>query len=60
MFILQTNDSTALHLAAAGGHKDVVSVLINNGASATEENAVSSFVFFSSFVSVLKLGNKRE
>ena len=37
----QTNDSTALHLAAAGGHKDVVSVLIDNGASPTDENAVS-------------------
>ncbi|XP_022089542.1 serine/threonine-protein phosphatase 6 regulatory ankyrin repeat subunit B-like isoform X2 [Acanthaster planci] len=35
----KTNDSTALHLAAAGGHKDVVSVLIDNGASPTEENA---------------------
>ncbi|XP_071807493.1 uncharacterized protein [Asterias amurensis] len=35
----KTNDSTALHLAAGGGHQEVVSVLINNGASATEENA---------------------
>lgn len=39
---LQTNDSTALHLASAGGHADVVRVLLDAGASATDENAVSS------------------
>lgn len=37
----QTNDSTALHLAAAGGHKEVVLVLLEAGASAIDENAVS-------------------
>ena len=40
-FRLQTNDSTTLHLAAAGGHREVVKVLLEAGASATDENAVS-------------------
>ena len=40
LFSFQTNDSTSLHLAAAGGHKEVVLVLIDAGASVTEENAV--------------------
>uniref|UniRef100_A0A8W8JLN2 Uncharacterized protein n=1 Tax=Magallana gigas TaxID=29159 RepID=A0A8W8JLN2_MAGGI len=35
----RTNNSTALHLAAAGGHKEVVEVLLKAGASATDENA---------------------
>ncbi|XP_076081609.1 uncharacterized protein LOC143052446 isoform X2 [Mytilus galloprovincialis] len=35
----RTNDSTALHLAAAGGHKEVVLVLLEAGASAIDENA---------------------
>uniref|UniRef100_A0ABM0LU22 Uncharacterized protein LOC100376500 n=1 Tax=Saccoglossus kowalevskii TaxID=10224 RepID=A0ABM0LU22_SACKO len=35
----KTNDSTALHLSAEGGHKEVVRVLIDAGASPTEENA---------------------
>ncbi|KAK2157499.1 hypothetical protein LSH36_190g04012 [Paralvinella palmiformis] len=35
----RTNDSTALHLASAGGHADVVRVLLDAGASATDENA---------------------
>ncbi|XP_063968080.1 serine/threonine-protein phosphatase 6 regulatory ankyrin repeat subunit B-like isoform X1 [Lytechinus pictus] len=35
----KTNDSTALHLAAGGGHKEVVRVLLDHGASPTEENA---------------------
>ncbi|KAK3089890.1 hypothetical protein FSP39_007395 [Pinctada imbricata] len=35
----RTNDSTALHLASAGGHKEVLVVLLGAGASATEENA---------------------
>lgn len=39
--ILQTNDSTTLHLAAAGGHKEVVKVLLEAGAAGTDENAVS-------------------
>ena len=41
-FHFQTNDSTALHLAAKGGHKEVVRVLVEYGASPTEENAVST------------------
>ncbi|XP_074641301.1 uncharacterized protein LOC141899048 [Tubulanus polymorphus] len=35
----RTNDSLALHLAAGGGHKEVVRVLLEAGASATDENA---------------------
>ncbi|XP_033736705.1 serine/threonine-protein phosphatase 6 regulatory ankyrin repeat subunit A-like isoform X2 [Pecten maximus] len=35
----RTSESTALHLAAAGGHKEVLHVLLNAGALATEENA---------------------
>ncbi|XP_071508793.1 uncharacterized protein [Diadema antillarum] len=35
----KTNGSSALHLAAAGGHKEVVRVLLDHGASPTEENA---------------------
>ena len=32
------NDSTALHLAAAGGHGEVVQALLAAGASPTDEN----------------------
>ncbi|RXM29339.1 Ankyrin-1 [Acipenser ruthenus] len=35
----QTNDSSPLLLAAAGGHSEVVKVLLEAGASAAEENA---------------------
>lgn len=42
MYILQTNNSTALHLAAGGGHVEVVKALLEAGASATDENAVST------------------
>ncbi|CAH1774233.1 unnamed protein product [Owenia fusiformis] len=35
----RTNNSTALHLAAAGGHQIVVKCLLEAGASATDENA---------------------
>ncbi|XP_013382005.1 serine/threonine-protein phosphatase 6 regulatory ankyrin repeat subunit A-like [Lingula anatina] len=35
----RTNNSTALHLAAEGGHVEVVQVLLEAGASATDENA---------------------
>ncbi|XP_070555789.1 serine/threonine-protein phosphatase 6 regulatory ankyrin repeat subunit B-like isoform X2 [Ptychodera flava] len=35
----KANESTALHLSAEGGHKEVVRVLIDAGASPTEENA---------------------
>ncbi|XP_018122170.1 provisional ortholog of ankyrin repeat domain 52 L homeolog isoform X1 [Xenopus laevis] len=34
----KTNDSTPLHLAAAGGHTDVVKVLLETGALASDEN----------------------
>ena len=37
----QTNASTSLHLAAEGGHHDVVKVLLAAGANPLEENAVS-------------------
>ena len=39
--MLQTKDSSALHLAIAGGHKEVVETLLNAGASPTDEDAVS-------------------
>ena len=32
------NDSTALHLAAAGGHGQVVKALLDAGATPTDEN----------------------
>ena len=55
-FRLQTNDSTTLHLAAAGGHREVVKVLLEAGASATDENAVSvteqNFVYLNILVNV--------
>ncbi|XP_043543760.1 transient receptor potential cation channel, subfamily N, member 1 [Chiloscyllium plagiosum] len=35
----KTKESTPLHLAAAGGHAEVVKVLLEAGASATDENA---------------------
>ncbi|XP_067887441.1 transient receptor potential cation channel, subfamily N, member 1 isoform X5 [Heterodontus francisci] len=35
----KTKDSTPLHLAAAGGHAEVVKVLLEAGASAIDENA---------------------
>lgn len=34
----KTNDSTPLHLAASGGHAEVVKVLLEMGASASDEN----------------------
>ena len=34
------NNSTALHLAAEGGHAAVVRILISAGASVTDENGV--------------------
>uniref|UniRef100_T1IHG8 Uncharacterized protein n=1 Tax=Strigamia maritima TaxID=126957 RepID=T1IHG8_STRMM len=34
----KTSDSTSLHLAAEGGHDDVVRMLLTAGASATDEN----------------------
>ena len=37
----KTTDSTTLHLAAAGGHAVVIKYLLEAGASATDENAVS-------------------
>lgn len=38
---MQTNASTSLHLAAEGGHDDVVRVLLTNGADPTVENLVN-------------------
>ncbi|KAK7485350.1 hypothetical protein BaRGS_00023449, partial [Batillaria attramentaria] len=35
----KTRDSSALHLAVAGGHKEVVEVLLEAGASPTDEDA---------------------
>lgn len=38
----QVNGSSPLHLAASGGHTEVVMALLEAGASATEENLVRS------------------
>ncbi|KAM9308056.1 uncharacterized protein PAF06_012193 [Gastrophryne carolinensis] len=35
----KTSDSTPLHLAAAGGHAEIVKVLLETGASASDEDA---------------------
>ena len=40
MPIFKVNDSTTLHLAAAGGHADVAKFLLESGASAKDEDAV--------------------
>ena len=37
---LQENNSTALHMAAEGGHAAVVRVLLDAGASVTDESGV--------------------
>ena len=50
MLLHQTNDSTALHLAASGGHADVVEVLLEAGASATDENAVNNYIFHNCYL----------
>ena len=38
--VLQENNSTALHMAAEGGHAAVVRVLLDAGASVTDESGV--------------------
>jgi ankyrin repeat protein len=43
--IFQTKEQSALHLAVAGGHKEVVETLVEAGASPTDEDAVSEFYF---------------
>ena len=50
MFALQTNDSSTLHLAAAGGHSSVVRALLEAGASPTDENGVKPRTCFYSDV----------
>jgi hypothetical protein len=37
----KTSDATPLHLAAKGGHVDLVKILLENGASVTDENRVT-------------------
>lgn len=51
LFILQSQYATPLLLAASGGHKEVVEVLIANGASASDEDAVrENFPHFPHFL----------
>lgn len=38
-------EATTLHMAAAGGHDKIVKILLENGANAEDENAVSEFFF---------------
>ena len=40
-YLFQENNSTALHMAAEGGHAAVVRVLLDAGASVTDESGVS-------------------
>ena len=42
-YYIQTNESTALHLAAEGGHREVVEVLLESGADPKDENGVCLF-----------------
>lgn len=37
------NNSTTLHMAAEGGHSDIVQMLLDAGALATEETEVSIY-----------------
>lgn len=36
----KTLEATTLHMAAAGGHANIVKILLENGANAEDENAV--------------------
>ena len=38
----KTLEATTLHMAAAGGHANIVKILLENGANAEDENSVSS------------------
>ena len=40
LFFLQTNESTALHLAAEGGYAEVVQALLDAGSNPKDENGV--------------------
>lgn len=40
----RTSDATPLHLAAEGGHDQVIKMLMENGASALDENKVNFFL----------------
>ena len=50
---VQASDSTALHIAAAGGHADVVHHLIDIGAAADVENAVRNSLSITHSLTVL-------
>jgi len=41
----RSTDSTALHLAAEGGHVDLAKALMDAGANAGEENRVLNFCY---------------
>jgi len=40
----KTSESTALHLAAGGGHQNVCQILINAGANPSTENMVEELI----------------
>lgn len=37
-------EATTLHMASAGGHARIVKILLENGASPEDENAVSAVI----------------
>ena len=52
----RTSESTPLHLAAEGGHADVVKMLLEAGALAQDENKVLKLRNSILFIAFLKIG----